>query len=130
MMEKRDSLTTYISLVIEARMREVDVSDGSRVPHGSTKHIKDLEVRIADLIRWRDKQKRGSESRANYARLITRLRGELSSARRAASKGRPIKESKWWQDPALRDPDSPTFLDFESKVARFADDPEYKPYID
>lgn len=73
-------------------MREADVSDGSRVPHGSKKHVKDLEARIASLTTWRDKQKRGSESRANYSRLISRLKSELASAKRAADK-KKIKEN-------------------------------------
>jgi hypothetical protein len=67
-------------------VREADVSDGSRVPHGSPKHVKDLERRIADLLTWRNKQKRGSEARANYSRLISKLKGELASARRVSAK--------------------------------------------
>lgn len=79
-------LVEYVNLTIERRIREVDISDGSRVPHGSRKHIKDLESRIASLEMWRAKQKRGSEARANYTRLIARLKSELSSAHRAATK--------------------------------------------
>lgn len=89
----KDTLSEFIELVVERKMREADVSDGSRVPHGSEKHIKDLEVRIADLSRWRDKQKRGTEARANYSRLISRLKGELSSARRAAAKSAPKRRT-------------------------------------
>lgn len=74
-------------------MREADVSDGSRVPHGSLKHIRDLEARIKSLLMWREKQKRGSESRANYSRLISKLKAELASARRQAAKARPAKKS-------------------------------------
>lgn len=81
-----ESLREYVELVVERRMREADVSDGSKVPHGSAQHIKDLETRIASLVMWRDKQKKGSESRANYARVINRLKGELASAKRAAAK--------------------------------------------
>ena len=81
-------LAQYINLVVERKIREVDVSDGSRVPHGSLKHIKDLENRISSLTSWRDRQKRGSEARANYSRLIGRLKAELSSARREAEKAR------------------------------------------
>lgn len=85
--EIKESLKEFVSeVILEKKIRETDVSDGSRVPHGSAKHIKDLEIRIADLIRWRDKQRRGSEARANYSRLISRLRGELASARRYAAK--------------------------------------------
>jgi hypothetical protein len=81
------SLEEYVGLVVERRMREADISDGSKVPHGSKKHIKDLEARIAGLSSFRAKQKKGSEARANYSRLISRLKGELASARRAAEKG-------------------------------------------
>ena len=83
----RDLLAEYLNLVIERMTREADVSDGSRVPRGSLKHIKDLEARIANLSMWRDKQRRGSEARASYARLVHRLKAELASARRAAARG-------------------------------------------
>jgi RNA polymerase-interacting CarD/CdnL/TRCF family regulator len=82
-----DILRKFVKLVVEQRkMREADISDGSRVKHGSSKHIKDLEKRIADLSKWRDSQRKGSESRANYARLISRLKNELASAKRASEK--------------------------------------------
>ena len=34
------ALSEFIGLVVERKMREADVSDGSRVPHGSEKHVK------------------------------------------------------------------------------------------
>jgi len=85
---KADSTTLreYVRIVLESRLRETDITDGSRVPFGSKKHILDLETRIADLERWRDRQRRGSETRANYARLITRLRSELRAANRYSEK--------------------------------------------
>ena len=86
--DSKQTLDEFIELVVERKMREADVSDGSRVPHGSSKHVKDLESRISSLVQWRDKQRRGSEARANYSRLISRLKGELSSARRAAEKAK------------------------------------------
>jgi hypothetical protein len=92
--DPRQALSEFIGLVVERKMREADVSDGSRVPHGSSKHVKDLEARIAELSRWRDKQRRGSEARANYSRLISRLKSELGSARRAAAKRKPTKAKK------------------------------------
>jgi hypothetical protein len=78
-------LKKLVKLVVEARLREVDVTDGT-APHGSEKHISDLKGRIEDLTKWRDRQRRGSEARANYSRLIARLRTELKSAQRAAQK--------------------------------------------
>lgn len=92
--DPQQTLNEFIGLVIEHKMREADVSDGSRVPHGSSKHVKDLEARIAELSRWREKQKRGSEARANYSRLISRLKSELASARRAAAKRKPKATKK------------------------------------
>ena len=77
------TLEEFVGLVVERKVREADVSDGSRVKHGSRKHIRDLENRIKSLMMFRDKQKRGSESRANYSRLIGRLKSELASAKRA-----------------------------------------------
>lgn len=84
-------LNEFVELIIEKKMREADVSDGTRVPHGSTKHIKDLEARIADLTRWRDQQRRGSEARANYSRLVSRLKGELASAKKANARSKSSK---------------------------------------
>jgi hypothetical protein len=83
---KESLLNSLVSLIIERKMREADVSDGSRVPHGSSKHIKDLEKRIKELSAWRSKKKKGSEERANYSRLVNRLKSELSSAKRQGAK--------------------------------------------
>lgn len=79
-------LAECIELFIERRMREADVSDGSKVKFGSRKHMSDLKHRISELEGWRAKQKRGSENRANYSRLITKLKGELAAARRKTLK--------------------------------------------
>jgi hypothetical protein len=70
------------------RVREADISDGSRVPRGSSKHVRDLESRIESLVMWRDRCKRGSEQRANYSRLVSRLKAELASAKHVAEKKR------------------------------------------
>ena len=123
------ALSEFIELVVERKMREADVSDGSRVPHGSEKHVKDLEVRIADLTRWRDKQKRGSEARANYARLIGRLKGELSSARRAAAKNAPKRRTL--KSPVTENLDEPT-VSAEERWQALAngEDPDVKGVVD
>lgn len=75
-------LRSLVRTLIEARIRETDITDGTRVPFGSPEHITDVEMRISDLERWRDRQRRGSEARANYARLIGALKRELRSATR------------------------------------------------
>lgn len=82
----QSDLKKYISLIIEARLKEVDITDGNKVTYGSDEHINDLQLRIEDLVKWRDRQRRGTEARANYSRLITRLRSELKSAQRQNSK--------------------------------------------
>jgi hypothetical protein len=84
-------LKEYISLVLESRLREADVTDG-KAEWGSDKHVTDLQNRIEDLTKWRDRQRKGTEARANYARLIVRLRAELKSAMRQASKNKPVME--------------------------------------
>lgn len=80
------TLKQFISLVVERKIRETDITGGKRVPHGSTEHIADLEHRIADMTSWRDRSKKGTEDRANYARIVRKLKAQLASARRAAEK--------------------------------------------
>lgn len=70
----------------ERRMREADISDGSKVKWGDKKHVLDLRRRIAEMSKWRDKQPRGSDKRADYQRIVTRLKGELASAIKATQK--------------------------------------------
>ena len=94
MKDSRKLLEEYVGLIVaEKRVREADVTGGGRVPHGSRKHVRDLEQRIASLEAWRDRQKRGSEARASYARLVARLKGELASARRAADRKKGLREN-------------------------------------
>lgn len=82
------SLLEFIKLTVlqEVRLREADITGDKKVPWGSDEHIADLERRISDLTAWRQKQRRGSESRANYSRLISKLKAELSSAKRQSAK--------------------------------------------
>lgn len=86
-----NELKEYINLFLESRLREADVTDG-KAEWGSDKHVIDLQNRIEDLTKWRDRQRKGTEARANYARLIVRLRAELKSAMRQASKNKPVTE--------------------------------------
>ena len=71
-------------VIEERRLRETEVqlTNGTVVKWGDMKHINDLEARIRDLTTWRDRNKRGTEARANYVRLISRLKAELASARK------------------------------------------------
>jgi hypothetical protein len=85
-------LKVYISLLVESKLREVDITAG-KTAWGSDDHVADLESRISDLTRWRDRQRRGSEARANYSRLISRLRAELASAKRQSAKSMPEDSS-------------------------------------
>lgn len=84
------ALRELIKLIVleEGRMREADVTGDKKVPWGSDEHVADLEARISELNVWRNKQKRGSESRANYSRLISKLKAELTSARKENSKSK------------------------------------------
>lgn len=81
-----DLLKEYLVLALEGNVREADISNNERVPFGSKKHIADLEARLTSAKYWRDKQRKGTESRANYSRLVSRLQSELKSALRQASK--------------------------------------------
>ena len=81
-----DNIREFIhETIAEARVREADITGGKAV-FGSEKHIKDLEKRISELVPWRDRQRKGSEPRANYSRIVNRLKGELASAKRQAEK--------------------------------------------
>ena len=82
-------LKQFIGLVLETRLREADITDG-KVPWGSDEHVTDVQNRIESLLKWRDRQRKGTETRANYSRLITRLRTELKSALRSASKNKLV----------------------------------------
>jgi hypothetical protein len=81
----RSILKEFVELVVEGGLKEADITDG-KTEWGSDEHIVDLNNRIEDLIKWRDRQRKGTEARANYARLITRLRAELKSAQRMNAK--------------------------------------------
>lgn len=82
LVETKALIRGIVKTILEARIRETDITDGTRVPFGSPEHVDDLNARISDLERWRDRQRRGSEARANYARLISALKRELRAAHR------------------------------------------------
>lgn len=83
-----EDLRNYVRMVLsEGRDRgTVTISNGATVPFGSTAHVKDLDERIEKLKMWRNLAPRGSEKRANYARLINQLRNEKRAALRYAER--------------------------------------------
>lgn len=81
-MTKFDLLKSYVRALVESRLREADVTDGKKVAFGSIEHLQDLTKRINDLEQWRDRQRRGTESRANYSRIIAKLKTEFRSAQK------------------------------------------------
>lgn len=92
--DREIALHEVAQLLVEARVREADISDGSKVKWGHSKQIRDLKKRIEDLSKWRDKHAKGSETRANYSRLIQRLKSELKSALAAAEKKKKTQRPK------------------------------------
>jgi hypothetical protein len=83
---EKNKLTEFVRLVVEQKIREAEIGEGEKVEWGSDEHIRSLKTRIYDMSWWRDKSIRGSETRANYSRLVKQLRNTLKSAERAALK--------------------------------------------
>jgi hypothetical protein len=80
------ALVEYINLVVisEARrLREAELSGDRRAPWGSRDHIDDLQGRISDAEYWQKKCGRGTARRSYYTGVLTHLKNELKSARRA-----------------------------------------------
>jgi hypothetical protein len=92
-------LKHYISLVVEQKIREVEVAAG-KAEWGSVAHINDLEARIEHAIRVRDGQPPRSESRGFYRDFVNRLKRELTSARRIAARR---SSSQYSHDPSFSD---------------------------
>jgi len=75
-----------LETVLEKRMREAELTGGKKTKFGSKDHVKDLEDRINELDGWRQKHKKGSEHRANYSRVINKLKNELGAAKKHTKK--------------------------------------------
>ena len=79
-MSVRELLREFI--ILERKLRETDdveLAVGKSVKYGSDAYVNDLKRRIEELELWRSHQDRGSEARANYSRLLGRLKNELRS---------------------------------------------------
>lgn len=71
-------LESFIREILsESRIREAEVTGGKKVKHGGREHKSDLKRRIKELEWAAKKHKRGSEARANYVRILSRLKREL-----------------------------------------------------
>ena len=79
--------------LVERRIREAELSDGSKSPWGSKEHVRELRASIADLERYRNQQRRGSDARATYTRALQRLKAQLRSAENAAAKQKQQRRS-------------------------------------
>lgn len=90
----KNLLVEFIQLIFERKVREAQLSGGRSAIWGSDEHISDLENRWMDMCSWRDKYPKGSESRANYARIAHRLKTELKSAKKHAEKSRLQEKSQ------------------------------------
>lgn len=81
-------LSEFVQLVLENKRRSADLTGGRISEWGSDEHISDLENRISEMCYWRDKQKKGTETRANYSRVVQKLKMELKSAKIYAERRR------------------------------------------
>lgn len=82
----RETVFKFVVDLMERKSRQIELQTGRKVNFGSQKHIADLERRISDFSHWRDKEKKGSEARANYSRIVNRLKRELASAKKILEK--------------------------------------------
>jgi len=87
-MDSKKALSEYIKLILEKKIREVDLSDDRTSFWGSEEHITDLERRLKDATYWRDKQRKGSEKRAYYRGVVNDIKSQLASAKKTKEKDR------------------------------------------
>ena len=78
----RSFMRSGISEGVKRRFTEVDVPlrSGKSVMFGSRSHVIDLEGRIADLVRIRSYQEKGSDSRATLGAAVKTLQSQLRAA--------------------------------------------------
>jgi hypothetical protein len=90
----KDLLVEFINLFFERKVREAQLSGGRTTEWGSDEHLSDLENRWYEMCSWRDRQPKGSEARANYARVAHRLKSEMKSAKKHSEKKKLQEKSK------------------------------------
>ena len=80
MKDSEKILLEYVTLILEKKIREADISEGQKAKWGSRKHISDLKRRLKEAEYWRDKQKKGSEKRAHYRNVVNDIKRQLKAA--------------------------------------------------
>jgi hypothetical protein len=80
MKDSEKIMLEYVTLILEKKIREADISDGQKAKWGSRKHISDLKRRLKEAEYWRDKQKKGSEKRAHYRNVVNDIKRQLKAA--------------------------------------------------
>lgn len=86
MKDSTSAIVEFVQLILEKRIREADVSDGSKAKWGSKKHVADLKRRLKEAEYWRDKQKKGSEKRAYYKGVVNDIKRQLKNALKDSEK--------------------------------------------
>lgn len=84
-MSKSD-IVEFVQLVVEGRLRETQLTDGTTVEWGSERHLAELERQLAEIQHKVQSSPRGSSRRADFKRAGSRIREELKSARRHAER--------------------------------------------
>ena len=87
-------LVEFVQLFCERKVREAQLSGDRNAEWGSDEHISDLESRWHDMCSWRDRQPKGSEARANYARIAHKLKSEMKSAKKHAERKKLQEKQK------------------------------------
>jgi hypothetical protein len=85
---KNSTLVEFVKLLVEKKLREFQLSDGTVLEWGSDEHVAALESQLAEIQHRKSKHPRGSSARADYRRVESRLRSELNSAKKSAEKRR------------------------------------------
>lgn len=80
----KKALKEFIDLVLkESKSARNAYISGDRIAEwGSDEHIKDLEEQISEISRRKLREPRGSARRFEWARVESRLKAELKSARK------------------------------------------------
>jgi hypothetical protein len=85
---KNEVLVEFVKLLVEKKLKEFQLSDGTVLEWGSNEHITALESQLSEIQHRKSKHPRGSSARADYRRVESRLRSELKSAKKAAENRR------------------------------------------